>query len=65
MSNTYVITDEQINSIINTLDRMAKAEGISLQGSANLIEGIIKPLTSLQPITVNPPVEPEIKENAE
>lgn len=49
----FAISSNQINQIIDNIDAVVKAEGISLRGAQTLITQVIQPLTSLQPITLN------------
>ncbi len=49
----FAISNTQINHIIDNLDAVVKAEGISLRGAQAIITQIVQPLTSLQPITIN------------
>ncbi|WBF79299.1 hypothetical protein IACHDJAJ_00060 [Aeromonas phage vB_AdhS_TS3] len=55
----HVITSTQINQIIQVLDQVVKAEGISLQSSGFLINSVVKPLVELPQITINQPEEGE------
>lgn len=55
----FAISKTQINNIIDNLDAVVKAEGISLRGAQTLITQVIQPLTSLQPITINEPAKEE------
>lgn len=55
----HVITSTQINQIIQVLDQVVKAEGISLQSSGFLINSVVRPLVELPQITINQPVEGE------
>lgn len=49
----FAISNNQINQIIDNIDAVVKAEGVSLRGAQTLITQVIQPLTSLQPITIN------------
>ena len=55
----FAISNTQINHIIDNLDAVVKAEGISLRGAQAIITQVIQPLTSLQPITINEPTPEE------
>ncbi|AVR75932.1 hypothetical protein AhSzq1_39 [Aeromonas phage AhSzq-1] len=55
----FAISNTQINNIIDNLDAVVKAEGISLRGAQAIITQVIQPLTSLQPITINEPAKEE------
>lgn len=55
----FAISNTQINNIIDNLDAVVKAEGISLRGAQAIITQVIQPLTSLQPITINEPEQVE------
>lgn len=55
----FAISNTQINHIIDSLDAVVKAEGISLRGAQAIITQVIQPLTSLQPITINEPEQAE------
>lgn len=54
----HVITSNQINQIISVLDQVVKHEGISLQSASFLLEHVVKPLTSLQEISISQPEQP-------
>lgn len=55
----FAISNTQINHIIDNLDAVVKAEGISLRGAQAIITQIVQPLASLQPITINEPEQVE------
>ena len=55
----FAISNTQINHIIDNLDAVVKAEGISLRGAQAIITQIVQPLASLQPITINEPEQAE------
>lgn len=59
----FAISNTQINHIIDNLDAVVKAEGISLRGAQAIITQIVQPLTSLQPITINEPEQVEESAN--
>ena len=52
----FAISNTQINHIIDNLDAVVKAEGISLRGAQAIITQIVQPL---QPITINEPEQVE------
>lgn len=55
----FAISNTQISHIIDNLDAVVKAEGISLRGAQAIITQIVQPLTSLQPIIINEPEQVE------
>ena len=59
----FAISNTQINHIIDNLDAVVKAEGISLRGAQAIITQIVQPLASLQPITLNEPEQAEESAN--
>lgn len=59
----FAISNTQINHIIDNLDAVVKAEGISLRGAQAIITQIVQPLASLQSITLNEPEQAEESAN--